>query len=99
MLAALGDPVRLEIIRQLAHAEDVNACDFEVRPPVSQPTLSHHLRILREAGLVRTERCGTHVHYRLDAAAFGRLGTLFRSLGSPSPATERTNRGVRQPTT
>lgn len=65
LLAALADPVRLSIVRQLAAARDVCACDFTECCSVSQPTISHHLKVLREAGVVTTERRGTNVVYSL----------------------------------
>lgn len=67
LLQALADPVRLSIVRQLAGAAGapVCACDFTECCTVSQPTISHHLRVLREAGVVTTERRGTFIHYQL----------------------------------
>ena len=59
LLSALADPVRLSIVRQLAVAADVCACDFTECCTVSQPTISHHLKVLREAGVVVSERQGT----------------------------------------
>ena len=65
-LAALADPVRLAIIRQIAACDDsVCACDFVECCTVSQPTISHHLRVLREAGVVTSERQGTNIVYSL----------------------------------
>ncbi len=64
---ALGDPTRLEIFRLLA-AQDgpVCVCDVVDRFEVSQPTISHHLRILREAGLVTVSRRGVWAWYAVD---------------------------------
>jgi len=56
LLAALADPVRLAIVRQLAACDGICACDFTDSFEVSQPTVSHHLRVLREAGVVTGER-------------------------------------------
>ena len=66
-LAALGDPVRLRIVSLLAAAPGGSACGCELESPLglSQPTVSHHLRILREAGLVKGYREGRWVHYRV----------------------------------
>ncbi len=65
MLAALADPMRLRIVSMLAAAPDGVACgcDLEVPLGLSQPTVSHHLKVLREAGLVANERRGRWVHY------------------------------------
>lgn len=105
LLAALADPTRLAIVRQLAAMDEVCACDFTSCCDVSQPTVSHHLRVLREAGLVTSERHGTSIFYRLDPTAADRLAAVAQSLvpgglipvsalrrGSPSPRlTGRTN--------
>jgi ArsR family transcriptional regulator len=61
---ALGDPTRVAIVNRLAGAGEVCVCAFEDLG-LSQPTISHHLRILREAGLVEASRRGTFAHYRL----------------------------------
>lgn len=85
LFKALADPHRLRILAQLADADDhVCVCDFTDCLPLNQPTVSHHLRILREAGLVTSERRGTWVYYRLAADAHTRLkGALDRTLGKP----------------
>lgn len=70
LLRALADPHRLAILATLARAEDeVCVCDFTAGLPLNQPTVSHHLKILRESGLVTCERRGTWVYYRLAADA------------------------------
>ena len=65
LLAALADPVRLSFVRQLAGTDCVCACDFSECCSVSQPTISHHLKVLRDAGVVTSERRGTNVVYSL----------------------------------
>ena len=65
LLAALADPVRLSFVRQLAENDGVCACDFSECCTVSQPTISHHLKVLREAGVVISERRGTNIVYSL----------------------------------
>jgi DNA-binding transcriptional ArsR family regulator len=66
LLQAIADPVRLEIVRMLASGPgSVCACDFTDCCTVSQPTVSHHLKVLREAGVVTTERRGTYIYYDL----------------------------------
>lgn len=60
----LAHPVRLQILNVLArHAGQVCVCDLETAVPVKQPTVSHHLRLLREAGLVDSERHGQWAYY------------------------------------
>jgi ArsR family transcriptional regulator len=65
LLSALADPVRLSIVRQLGEIVGVCACDFTECCTVSQPTISHHLKVLREAGVVVSERQGTNIVYSL----------------------------------
>jgi len=66
LFKALADPYRLRILTTLARAEqEVCVCDFTAALPLNQPTVSHHLRVLREAGLVTSERRGTWVYYQL----------------------------------
>lgn len=93
LLAALADPIRLAIVRQLADRGAVCACDFDACRLVSQPTVSHHLRVLREAGVVRAERRGTWVYYSLVQAALDRLAAIVRSV-QPPPAVAPGSPGV-----
>lgn len=80
LLAALADPTRLAIARQLAGDGETCACDFTACCDVAQPTVSHHLRVLREAGIVTSERRGTWIFYRLTPGAAERLGAIARGL-------------------
>ncbi len=67
MFAALADPARLRLLGLLADADagEVCACDLVEPLGRSQPTVSHHLKVLREAGLIEGERRGTWVWYRV----------------------------------
>lgn len=67
LFRALADETRLAILRQLRERGEVCACDFLACCEVAQPTVSHHLRVLREAGLVSAEKRGLWVHYTLNA--------------------------------
>ena len=79
---ALGDETRLEILGLLAAAgTEICACDIESHFELSQPTISHHLKILREAGLVTGERRGTWVYYAIDRATVARLGEFQKLVG------------------
>src|ERR671930_2493685 len=80
LLAALADPTRLEILRELAGSNEVCACDFTSCCDVSQPTISHHLKVLRDAGIVTSERRGNWVFYRIAPNLMDRLGGIARSL-------------------
>jgi len=74
LFKAIADPYRLRMLATLASAPDeVCVCDFTAALPLNQPTVSHHLRILREAGLVTCERRGTWVYYRLAPTARDRI--------------------------
>ena len=79
---ALSDPARVAIVNRLAGADDVCVCEF--RLGLSQPTVSHHLKVLREAGLIEVARKrGTWVHYRLVPEAVEQLA--FALGGAPKP--------------
>lgn len=78
---ALGDPARVTILSMLLNNDEVCACDFSTAIGKTAATTSHHLRLLREVGLVSTEKRGTWVWYRVvperlaavrDALAFTR---------------------------
>ena len=78
LLKALADPHRLRIVATLARADaDVCVCDLHDGIDVSQPTVSHHLRLLKEAGLLASERRGTWVYYRLTDDAHQRIRALL----------------------
>ena len=97
LFAALADPTRLAIVRQLASESETCACDFISCCDVGQPTVSHHLRVLREAGIVTSERRGQWIFYRLEASVSERLGALARGLmpgGLISLGDLRTGRGA-----
>ncbi|MEU5975516.1 metalloregulator ArsR/SmtB family transcription factor [Streptomyces sp. NPDC047315] len=86
---ALGDPVRLRLLSMIASRAggEVCVCDLTPAFDLSQPTISHHLKLLREAGLIASERRGTWVYYRLLPEATDRLaGILTRPGGEPLPA-------------
>src|SRR5262245_57478092 len=75
LFRALGGATRLEIVGLLAaRGRALCVCEIEARFDLSQPTVSHHLRILREAGVVASERRGTWVYYSLEPAVRERLG-------------------------
>jgi ArsR family transcriptional regulator len=81
LFKALGDPTRLEILGLLASAQgEICVCDIETNFRLSQPTVSHHLRILRESGLVRWERRGTWVYYALRSEVADTVGDFHAML-------------------
>jgi ArsR family transcriptional regulator, arsenate/arsenite/antimonite-responsive transcriptional repressor len=81
LFKALGDAYRLTMLATLARADDeVCVCDFTSALPLNQPTVSHHLKILRDAGLVTCERRGTWVYYQLATDARTRIDAALHSL-------------------
>ncbi len=74
---ALADPTRVAIVNRLACGEECCVCDLTGAFDLSQPTVSHHLRVLRDAGLVESERRGTWGYYRLVPEAIERLRGVF----------------------
>lgn len=98
LLQAAADPTRLAILRQLSAEGVVCACDFDACCEVSQPTVSHHLRVLREAGWVRPERRGTWIHYALEPAAVERMRHIVGGLAArpARPVVGGRRQGVRE---
>lgn len=92
LLNGAADPTRLEILRQLAAAEGVCACDFTACCEVAQPTVSHHLKVLRESGWVRAERRGSFVYYFLRPEAVARFQELAQQLSPFAAAAQVTAR-------
>ena len=84
ILQALADPTRFAIVKQLAADGEVCACDFSSCCDVSQPTVSHHLKVLREAGVIASERRGTWIYYWLEPKAAHRVAALGRLLSGGS---------------
>lgn len=77
LFKALADPTRVAIVNRLASADECCVCDLTDAFELSQPTVSHHLRILRDAGIVEAERRGTWAYYRLVPEAIDRLREVF----------------------
>lgn len=87
---ALGDPVRLRLLSMIASRAggEVCVCDLTPAFDVSQPTISHHLKLLKQAGLIDSERRGTWVYYRLLPQMTDRLAAILtRPAGPPLPET------------
>ena len=70
---ALADPTRVAIVNCLSAADEVCVCNLTDTFDLSQPTISHHLKILREAGIVTASRRGTWAYYRLVPEAIAEL--------------------------
>ena len=78
---ALADPARLRLVSLLLASEGQEACTCDLTEPLglSQPTVSHHLKRLAEAGLVVGERRGVWTYYRVVPAALGALADVLRT--------------------
>ena len=96
-LKALADPVRLSILEFLlkpvqaccVQEKGVCACDFENVLGLSQPTVSHHMKILVQAGFVRPEKRGRWVYYELNPDTFTALQTSLSRYSAPVQVLER----------
>lgn len=79
LFRALGDPARVRIVNLLARADGpICACDFEPALGLSQPTVSHHLKKLTDAGLLGRQQRGRWAYFSLDADALARLGSIVQ---------------------
>jgi ArsR family transcriptional regulator len=79
LFKALADRSRLRILNCLLEAdgEPVCVCEFQPLLGIAQPTVSHHLKLLVDAGLLEREKRGTYAYYRLTPGALGRIGSLL----------------------
>ena len=80
MFKALGDPVRLRLAAMIAAQSEICVCDLTPHFAVTGATISHHLKVLREAGLIDCERRGTWVHYWVQPEALQSLSALLQSV-------------------
>lgn len=82
LFKALADPARVHIIEMLGATPDLCVCDFEEPLGLSQATVSHHLKKLLDAGIVRRERRGTWSHYSLATERLAHLRHLLERIGA-----------------
>jgi ArsR family transcriptional regulator len=82
VLRALAHPVRWGILQRLAAEPGICACDFTEFFDVSQPTISAHLKVLRETGLVTTRRNGTTICYSIAPGLLGELGERIARMAA-----------------
>ena len=84
LLKALADPVRLRLVSMVLSSEDGEACvcDLNDAFDLSQPTISHHLKVLHDAGLLDRDKRGVWVYYRARPQAMAALSTLLTPVGS-----------------
>jgi ArsR family transcriptional regulator len=86
LFKAMGDPVRLRLLSLIASHEGGEACVCDVTDvfELTGPTISHHLKVLREAGLISGQRRGTWIYYRVHPEALGRLSAILVPDGVPA---------------
>ena len=88
-LKALASPVRLQMVDLIYYGGgEICVCDLQENFDLSQPTISHHLKVLREAGLIQSRQEGTFVYHRVDASAFADLSALMDRLSTVRDADE-----------
>ena len=81
---ALADPTRVAIVSCLSAADEVCVCTLTESFDLSQPTISHHLKILKDAGLVESSRRGTWAYYQLVPEAIGALRAALGAVDQPA---------------
>jgi len=74
---ALGDPTRVALVNLLARSGEACVCALVDSTDLAQPTISHHLKVLRDAGLVESRRLGTWAYYRVVPEAVAELGAAL----------------------
>lgn len=84
LLKALADPVRLQLLSLVASHEGGEACVCELTEAfeLSQPTISHHLKVLHQAGLLQRTKRGVWVYYKVEGKVLAALGELIASAGT-----------------
>ncbi len=83
MLKALAHPVRLQMVELLHRMQgQVCVCDLEAQFDLTQPTISHHLKVLRQAGIITGEQRGVWIYYATRPEAVTQLGVLLQDLGA-----------------
>jgi ArsR family transcriptional regulator len=81
LFRAMADPVRLRLLSMIASSAggEVCVCDLTGAFDLTAPTISHHLKVLRESGLITGERRGTWVYYRIHPEVLARLSAVLVS--------------------
>lgn len=90
ILRAVAHPVRLEMMRQIAERPETCACDFTKVFAISQPTVSQHLKVLRDAELVSTRRRGNQICYSVNPAAISHLDQVVQTIAVDVALVEQT---------
>jgi ArsR family transcriptional regulator len=85
LLKVLADPARLRILSLLTSSSEVCACDLTGPLDLSQPTVSHHMKVLREAGFIASERRGKWVYHRLAPSRLDEIRAALEVPGRLTP--------------
>ncbi|HRF98478.1 MAG TPA: metalloregulator ArsR/SmtB family transcription factor [Aggregatilineales bacterium] len=81
MFKALSHPVRVQILDMISQGGgELCACNIEQHFDLTQPTISHHFKVLREAGLIESENRGVWVHHRVNQPALDKLQTWLKGI-------------------
>ena len=88
LLRALADPMRLQLLSLVVASGSACICDLTDPVGLSQPTVSHHMRVLVEAGLLSREKRGRWVHFSVIPDALGGLSVRLSDLVTPQPASQ-----------
>jgi ArsR family transcriptional regulator len=89
-LKALADPIRFRMVQEIAEAGELSCGEVAARFDVSQPTISHHLKILMDAGLLVQRAEGKHHYTSVDRALLANLASVLpRRLSAPTPKRRR----------
>lgn len=80
-MAAVADPYRMSIIQELREKGEIRCCDVVGLTGLSQPTCSHHIKLLADSDLVICRRQGRNNIFTLNKANFKKLGMYFEKLG------------------
>ncbi|SEH03471.1 ArsR family transcriptional regulator [Nonomuraea solani] len=94
MFRALGDPVRLELLSMIVAYGEPCVCDLTKAFELAAPTISHHLKVLRKAGLVESRRQGTWIHYKAVAARLADLSMLLDRQAETAALAWEGSRGI-----
>jgi ArsR family transcriptional regulator len=87
-LKLLGEPLRWAIVQRLA-VEDLCTCHLAADLDAAQPLVSHHLRVLRQAGIIRAEPVGAFTYYVLDRSVLARLADVVGKLAAAGRSSAR----------
>jgi ArsR family transcriptional regulator len=82
LLKAIADPTRIQLISYINASNNSESCVCNLTEPLglSQPTISHHLKVLTEAGLIEREKRGTWVWYSVNQERWSQLAALFEGV-------------------